>query len=212
MFRYHKKISMIADETISLNDYKFTLSGSEIDITEAILLDQPIEEAIKQSPEIAPVEGHKGGSDKSNLDVYDNPKKNKNGGRNVKHVAKSDHAHHEHSHEHNHDEKTYKRDYHQDKRNSAKNDKAVKLTDKSAEKEEVKKPSGTSGSRSGRNTKISKYYKSDSASGKTEPSQISRLPKQRSLNRKRKKRKRMEARIHKTTTMVIRMNPVRLSK
>ncbi len=168
MFRYHKKISMIADETISLNDYKFTLSGSEVDITEAVLLDQPLEEAIRHSQEIAPVEGLKGGSDKTNLDVYDNPKKNKNGGRNVKHVAKTT------THEHSHEEKTSKRDYYQEKRNNVKSEKETKTTDKSATKAEAKKQSTTS--RSGRSNKISKYYKSDSESDKTDKQSNNRAP------------------------------------
>ena len=151
MFRYHLKISLIADETISLNDYKFTLSGSEVDITEAVLLDQPLEEAIKKSHELDALEGHKGISDKSNLDVFETPKKEKTS-RNVKHVAKPETT----------NKKPDKKEYYQEQKNGKKDDSDKNKSAQSKEPVSSRKSTTSQGSRTGHNEKISKYYKSHS--------------------------------------------------
>jgi ribonuclease G len=55
MFRYLLKISLIADETISLNEFKVTLAGSDIDITDAVMRGDDIEEMIQIASEEAEV-------------------------------------------------------------------------------------------------------------------------------------------------------------
>ncbi|MEX0929816.1 MAG: Rne/Rng family ribonuclease [Balneolales bacterium] len=62
-------ISVYADDTISLNDFKCTLPGSDVDITEAVIKDQPIEEAVKLNDESLADQQleNKAGTD---LDVY----------------------------------------------------------------------------------------------------------------------------------------------
>ncbi|MEX0685348.1 MAG: Rne/Rng family ribonuclease [Balneolales bacterium] len=49
MFKRGMFISIIPDETISLNDFTCTLPATDFDITEAVMKDQPIDEAIKES-------------------------------------------------------------------------------------------------------------------------------------------------------------------
>lgn len=49
MMRYKVKISLISDETISLNEYKATLSGSDIDITNVVMRDENIDELIAKA-------------------------------------------------------------------------------------------------------------------------------------------------------------------
>ena len=51
IFKYRTKISFIADETISLNEFKATLAGSELEITDVVLQDQPLDEIIKAHEE-----------------------------------------------------------------------------------------------------------------------------------------------------------------
>jgi len=47
MMHYFLKISFVSDETISLNEYKVTLDGSDIEITDAVMRNQDIDELIK---------------------------------------------------------------------------------------------------------------------------------------------------------------------
>ncbi len=49
LFTYRMNIQLLADETLSMNDYKFMLPNSEIDITDTILNDQPLEKAISET-------------------------------------------------------------------------------------------------------------------------------------------------------------------
>ncbi len=51
MFRYRIRITLIADETISLNEFKATLAGSELDITEAVLRGDNIDPLIESNQE-----------------------------------------------------------------------------------------------------------------------------------------------------------------
>ncbi|MCC5925419.1 MAG: Rne/Rng family ribonuclease [Bacteroidetes bacterium] len=70
MLKYRLRIGIIEDLTLSMNDYKFTLAGSDIDITETILHEQSIESAIKAAEKsIAELESeHK--RDSTTLDIY----------------------------------------------------------------------------------------------------------------------------------------------
>ena len=47
MFRYWLKITLIGDDTISLNEYKATIAGSDIDITDVVMQEKDIDELIE---------------------------------------------------------------------------------------------------------------------------------------------------------------------
>lgn len=47
-FSYRLNINLLGDDTMSMNDYKFMLPESEIDITDTVLNDQPLEKAISE--------------------------------------------------------------------------------------------------------------------------------------------------------------------
>src|SRR6056297_1491824 len=53
MFRYWLKISLIADDSISLNEYKATIAGSDIDITDVVMQEKNVEELIQSELEDA---------------------------------------------------------------------------------------------------------------------------------------------------------------
>jgi ribonuclease G len=48
MSKYHIKISVIGDETISLNEFHATLAGSDIDITDAVMRGEPLDELLNR--------------------------------------------------------------------------------------------------------------------------------------------------------------------
>ena len=77
MFSYRMYISIVKDETVSMNDYKFTLIGSDIDITDTVLMDEPIDEAFRKG------ENSQKLKDGTQLDVYhrDSGQKGKKGGK-----------------------------------------------------------------------------------------------------------------------------------
>ena len=69
MMKYFIKITFIADETVSLNEYKATLDGSDIEITDAVMRDQDIDKLIYEETD----DNEDGGYNKSrsgNLDYY----------------------------------------------------------------------------------------------------------------------------------------------
>lgn len=74
MLRYRVKITFIGDETISLNDYKITLTGSDIEITDVVMQDEDIDELIEQTDQ----ELQEGVSNKDNLDYYKRKDASKN--------------------------------------------------------------------------------------------------------------------------------------
>ncbi|MEX2397386.1 MAG: Rne/Rng family ribonuclease, partial [Balneolales bacterium] len=62
-------ISIFPDDTISLNDFRCMLPGSDIEITEAVMKDQSLEDAIKQNEQsIAEMEPEK--KEGADIDVY----------------------------------------------------------------------------------------------------------------------------------------------
>ena len=71
LIKFRVKVSVITDETISMNDYRFTLPGSDVDITEIVMQDKPIEAALKASEEELLRLTSESKMDKSKLDVYD---------------------------------------------------------------------------------------------------------------------------------------------
>lgn len=66
MMRYRVKITFIADETVSLNDYKITLAGSDIEITDVVMQNEDIDELIQQTEQ----EFEDATSGKDQLDYY----------------------------------------------------------------------------------------------------------------------------------------------
>jgi ribonuclease G len=70
MMKYRLRIGLIEDATLSMNDYKFTLANSDVDITETIVMDQSIDAAIKVAEQrIAELESELK-RDSTTLDIY----------------------------------------------------------------------------------------------------------------------------------------------
>ncbi len=70
MVKYRLKLNITDDQTLSMNDYRFTLTGSDVDITETIMLNQSIDDAIKVAEQrIADMEPEDQ-RDISKLDIY----------------------------------------------------------------------------------------------------------------------------------------------
>lgn len=67
MIKYHIKISLIGDETVSMNEFRATLVGSDIDITEIVMLDESIEDVLDREGELLELDSGKGS--KENLDI-----------------------------------------------------------------------------------------------------------------------------------------------
>jgi len=69
MFRYWLKISLIADDSISLNEYKATIAGSDIDITDVVMQEKNIDELIKnEDNDLQELRSER--EEKKNLDYY----------------------------------------------------------------------------------------------------------------------------------------------
>ena len=69
LFSYRLNVNMVGDETMSMNDFKFMLHNSEIDITDAVLNDQPIEKAITEA-DLRESPGSQKKSDDPGLDYF----------------------------------------------------------------------------------------------------------------------------------------------
>lgn len=75
MLKYKIKITFIADETISLNEFKATLTGSDLEITDVVLQGQSIDEILEAHQEqIEDVESE----EQSTLDYYSKDEHNGN--------------------------------------------------------------------------------------------------------------------------------------
>jgi ribonuclease G len=81
MFKYRAKISLVADDTISLNEFKATLAGSDLEISDIVLqgesIDKMLEAKEKQLEEL-----DLGGRSADNLDYYSRNDRNGNGNGN----------------------------------------------------------------------------------------------------------------------------------
>ncbi|HEX6981944.1 MAG TPA: Rne/Rng family ribonuclease [Balneolaceae bacterium] len=74
MFRYRLKVTLVADETVSLNEYKATIAGSDIDVTDVVMQEKDVDELIaNEDAELEDVDTGK--PDSEDLDYY---KKDKN--------------------------------------------------------------------------------------------------------------------------------------
>ncbi|MFP8488596.1 Rne/Rng family ribonuclease [Gracilimonas sp. Q87] len=85
MARFRIKISLIGDESVSMNEFRATLVGSDIDITDIVMRDESIEEVLNREGELVELESGKG--DKNNLDI--SKKENSSSGRNDKSNGRS---------------------------------------------------------------------------------------------------------------------------
>lgn len=76
MLKYKMKITFIADETISLNEFKATLTGSDLEITDVVLQGQSIDEILEAHEQ----QLEEGESEENNtLDYYSKDDRNGNG-------------------------------------------------------------------------------------------------------------------------------------
>lgn len=76
MLRYKLKITFIADETISLNEFKATLAGSDLEITDVVLQGQSLDDIIEAHHEqMEDAEGE----EENTLDYYSKDDRNGNG-------------------------------------------------------------------------------------------------------------------------------------
>ena len=97
MTKYHLKISVIGDESVSLNEFKVTLAGSDIDITDVVMQGASIEDILEREGELEPLAGRN--HDPSGLEFTKRDKPNKrpnntksNNGRSNKASGHSDNS------------------------------------------------------------------------------------------------------------------------
>ena len=76
MAKFRIKVSLIGDETVSMNEFRATLVGSDIDITDIVMRDESIEEVLDREGELIELSSGKG--DKDNLDISKKERSNGN--------------------------------------------------------------------------------------------------------------------------------------
>ncbi len=77
MMKYKVRITLIGEESISLNEFKATLSGSDLDITDAVLRDEPLDKIIEAN-ELRLDSDDEVSSRTKNLDFYSKNDRNGN--------------------------------------------------------------------------------------------------------------------------------------
>lgn len=90
MLKYHLKISIIPDETVSLNEFRVTLAGSDIDITDIVMRDESIEEVLEREGELMELESGKGNKD--NLDISKKERRGSGGSDRSRSSGRSDNS------------------------------------------------------------------------------------------------------------------------
>ena len=76
MLKYRMRITFVADQTISLNEFKATLSGSEVEITDIVLQGKPLEEILEaHEKNLSSIEESNNDRTKT-LDFYSNDQRN----------------------------------------------------------------------------------------------------------------------------------------
>ncbi len=80
MLRYKMRITFVADQTISLNEFKATLSGSDVEITDLVLQGQPLDQVLEAHQQMSDLEENKNDRTKT-LDFYSNDDQNDNNKR-----------------------------------------------------------------------------------------------------------------------------------
>jgi len=74
MAKFRIKVSLIGDETVSMNEFRATLVGSDIDITDIVMRDESLEEVLDREGELIELESGKGNTE--NLDISKKEKSN----------------------------------------------------------------------------------------------------------------------------------------
>jgi ribonuclease G len=88
MTKYHIKVNVIGEETISLNDFRVTLAGSDVDITEVIIRGESIDDALAAVEEVEVIS-----TSKDDLDISKKERKPSNrGGNNHRTSGRSDNS------------------------------------------------------------------------------------------------------------------------
>ncbi|CAN5234472.1 hypothetical protein BH23BAC3_BH23BAC3_07050 [soil metagenome] len=80
MLKYKMRIVLVSDENISLNEFRATLAGSELDITDAVLRDEPIDK-ILEAHEVKLDDVSQEEKRKESLDYYSKNDKNGDSGK-----------------------------------------------------------------------------------------------------------------------------------
>jgi ribonuclease G len=78
MSKYKVKISIIGDETISLNEFHVTLAGSDIDITDVVMRGEPIDDLLNRQ-ELEELQSGKHNPENLEFSKKDNRGRNGNG-------------------------------------------------------------------------------------------------------------------------------------
>lgn len=82
MAKYRIKISLIGDETVSMNEFRATLVGSDIDITDIVMRDESIEEVLDREGELIELESGKGNIENLDISKKERSKSSRSSGRN----------------------------------------------------------------------------------------------------------------------------------
>lgn len=83
MFKYRVKLTFISDETISLNEFKATLVGSDLEITDVVLQGQSIDEILEAREKLVENIESDEQSAKKELDYYSKNDENRKGSKNL---------------------------------------------------------------------------------------------------------------------------------
>jgi len=81
MYKYRIKINLIEDETMSVNEFKAALPGSDLDITDIVMQGEDIEAYVKAAEKSVEEEGVNKTKAEEDLDYYERDSKNDNNGR-----------------------------------------------------------------------------------------------------------------------------------
>lgn len=92
MMKYKVKIAFIGDENTSLNEFKATLAGSELDITDVVLRDEPLEEIVEAYHEQLQ-EGIDNSKPEAALDYYSKDKNGNGSAQKPKRPSRQKQAH-----------------------------------------------------------------------------------------------------------------------
>src|SRR5699024_2334437 len=69
MLHYFVKVTLVGDDTVSLNEYKITLAGSDVEITDAVMRGEDLDQLINQE-DSHEQQRTKRSSQGANLDFY----------------------------------------------------------------------------------------------------------------------------------------------
>lgn len=90
--KYHLKISLIGDDSISLNEFKATLVGSDIDITDIVMRGESIEEVLEREGELEELDSEKPKRENLDIEKRDNRSGRNNGQNQSRSSGRSDNS------------------------------------------------------------------------------------------------------------------------